>query len=289
MPEELKHTVEVDAKSFDSVVIEGSRNTPVVVDFWAPWCAPCRALTPVLEKLAKEYDGAFVLAKVNSDENGDLATRYGVRGIPSVKAFVDGRVADEFTGALPEKAVREFLARVIPSRADVLRAEAYGLYGQTRDVDRALALLSEAARLDPSNEGIRVDRAAMLVDAGSHEEARRVIATLTPLTQMDERVTMLKAKLDLAQAAAEAPSEQRLRQRVSVNPDDHEARLQLAHLLVARRAYREAMEELLHVVRTDRGYRDDVARKTMLQIFEILGNDGELVSEFRRKLASAMN
>jgi putative thioredoxin len=289
MPDELKHTVEVDAKSFDSVVIAGSRKAPVLVDFWAPWCAPCRALTPVLEKLAKEYDGAFVLAKVNSDENPDLAAHYAVRGIPSVKAFADGRVVDEFTGALPEKSVREFLARVIPSPAEVLRAEAYAVYGQTRDTERALALLSEAERLDPSNEGIRVDRAAMLVNAGSHEEARQVIATLTPLTQMDERVTMLKAKLDLAQAAAEAPSEERLRQRVSVNPDDHEARLQLAHLLVARRAYREAMEELLHVVRTDRRYRDDIARKTMLQIFEILGNDGELVGEFRRKLAGAMN
>jgi putative thioredoxin len=289
MPDALEHTIEVDGRSFDSVVIEGSRKAPVVVDFWAPWCAPCRALTPLLEKLAKEYNGAFVLAKVNSDDNADLAARYGVRGIPNVKAFVDGRVIDEFAGALPEKSVREFLGRVIPSPADVLRAEAYGLYGQTRDIERALALLSEAERLDPSNEGVRIDRAAMLVDAGSYDEARRVIGTLTPLTQLDERVTTLKAKLDLARGAAEAPSEEGLRQRVSADPDDHEARLQLAHLLVARRAYREAMEELLHVVRTDRRYRDDAARKTMLQIFEILGNDGELVGEFRRKLASAMN
>jgi putative thioredoxin len=289
MPDVSKHTIEVDATSFDSVVIEGSRKAPVVVDFWAPWCAPCRALTPVLEKLAKEYDGAFVLAKVNSDDNAELATRYGVRGIPSVKAFVDGGVVDEFTGALPEKSVREFLGRIIPSQAEVLRAEAYQLYGQTRDIERALALLSAAERLEPSNEGVRVDRAAMLVDAGSYDEARQVIGALTPLTQMDERVTALKAKLDLAQGAAEAPSEERLRQRISLNPSDHEARLQIAHLLVARRAYRDAMEELLHVVRTDRRYRDDVARKTMLQIFEILGNEGELVSEFRRKLASAMN
>jgi putative thioredoxin len=283
------HTVAVDAKNFATVVIEGSSKTPVLVDFWAPWCAPCRALTPVLEKLAKEYDGAFVLAKVNSDENAELAARYGVRGIPSVKAFVDGRVVDEFTGALPEKAVREFLARVIPSRAEVLRADAYRLYGQTRDIERALGLLAEAERLEPANEDIRVDRAAMLIDAGSYDEAREQIRALTPLARMDERVTALQAKLDLAQAAAEAPSEERLRERLAANLDDFEARLQLAHLLVARHAYREALEEVLHVVRADRRYRDDIARKTMLQIFELLGNDGELVSEFRRKLASAMN
>ena len=289
MADKLEHTTEVDAKSFEAVVIEGSHKAPVVVDFWAPWCAPCRALTPVLEKLASEYDGAFVLAKVNSDDNADLAARYGVRGIPSVKAFVDGRVVDEFTGALPEKSVREFLARVIPSPAEVLRAEAYGVYGETRDIDRALALLSDAERLDPSNEGVRVDRAAMLVDSGSYAEARQVIDGLAPLTRMNERVTMLKAKLDLAQAAAEAPSEDRLRQRVSIDAKDHEARLQLAHLLVARRAFREALEELLHVVRADRNYREDIARKTMLQIFEVLGNEGELVGEYRRKLASAMN
>src|SRR5687767_3331105 len=109
------HTVEVGEATFENVVLDGSKNAPVVVDFWAPWCGPCKALTPILEKLAAEYDGKFVLAKVNSDDNPKLAARYGVRGIPSVKAFRAGELVDEFTGALPEKGVREFLDRIIPS------------------------------------------------------------------------------------------------------------------------------------------------------------------------------
>jgi putative thioredoxin len=283
------HTVEVDAKTFESIVIEGSKKAPVVVDFWAPWCAPCRTLTPILEKLATEYGGRFVLAKVNSDENAELSTRYGVRGIPSVKAFSGGRVVDEFTGALPEKAVREFLDRLFPSPAQELLEEAFSVYAQTNDATRALELLARASELEPANEEIRIARAALLTEFGRHDEAREIIKALTPLTQMDERVSALKAKLDLAQGAAEAPSEEQLNQRLAQHPNDVEARLQLAHQHVARKKYREALELLLETVRSDRGYGNDLARKTMLKVFQLLGNEGELVSEFRRKLASAMN
>jgi len=283
------HTIEVDAATFDALVIEGSKKTPVVVDFWAPWCAPCRALTPVLEKLATEYDGRFVLAKVNSDENAELSARFGVRGIPSVKAFSGGRIVDEFTGPLPEKTVREFLDRLIPSRSQELVEEAFSLYAQTSDSTRALELLAQASELEPANEEVRIAQAALLTELGKRDQARQIIQTLKPLTQMDERVSALKAKLDLAEGAAEAPSEARLNRRIADNPNDVEARLQLAHQHVARKAYREALEQLLEAVRADRTYRDDVARKTMLKVFELLGNQGELVSEFRKKLASAMN
>ena len=283
------HIVEVDARTFEPVVIGGSKKTPVLVDFWAPWCAPCRTLTPTLEKLAAEYDGRFVLAKVNADENPELSARYGVRGIPSVKAFSDGRVVDEFTGALPEKAVREFLDRLFPTPAQELLTEAFSLYAQTHDATRPLELLARASELEPANEEVQIARAALLTEIRRYDEARDIIAKLAPLTQMDERVSALKAKLDLAQGAAEAPSEERLTQRLAENPGDMEARLQLAHVNVARKAYREALEHLLEAVRVDRRYGDDVARKTMLKVFELLGNQGELVSEFRRKLATAMN
>jgi putative thioredoxin len=283
------HTVEAGSETFEAVVIEGSKKTPVVVDFWAPWCGPCRALTPILEKLAAEYGGRFVLAKVNSDENPELSARYGVRGIPSVKAFWAEQLVDEFTGALPEKGVREFLDRLLPSPADELRDEAARVYSQTRDIDRALAILDEALQSDPENEDVLIDRAALLVEEARLDEARRVIEGLKPLTQMGDRVSALNAKLDLARGAGEAPSEDVLTQRIAVNDNDLEARLQLAHLEVARKRHREALEQLLEIVRRDRGYGDDAARKTMLKVFELLGNQGELVSEFRRKLASAMN
>jgi putative thioredoxin len=283
------HIVEVDTATFEAVVIEGSKKTPVVVDFWAPWCGPCRALTPILEKLAAQYDGRFVLAKVNSDENPELSARYGVRGIPSVKAFSAGGIVDEFTGALPERGVREFLERVIPSPAEELADEAFTVYAQTHDATRPLELLARASELEPANEEVRIARAALLTEIGRHDEARKIIATLAALTQMDERVSALKAKLDLADGAAAAPSQERLSQRLSENPNDIEARLQLAHLHVARKAYREGLEHLLEAVRADRAYQNGLPRKTMLKVFELLGNQGELVSEFRRKLASVIN
>jgi putative thioredoxin len=281
--------VDVDKTNFDAVVIEGSKEAPVLVDFWAPWCAPCRALGPVLEKLADEYAGRFTLAKINSDENPELSARYGVRGIPNVKAFVDGAVVDEFSGALPESGVRRFLSGLVPSAVDELRDQAADVYGQTRDLDQALAILQQAEERDPADEGVRVDRAALLVDAGRHDDAQAVIAALKPLTQMDERVSALNAKLELAAGAAEAPSEAALNARIAQDESDLEARLQLAHLNVAQKNYRAALEQLLEIVERDRGFRDDIGRKTVLKIFELIGNQGELVSEFRKRLARTMN
>ncbi|MDB5867538.1 MAG: Thioredoxin [Betaproteobacteria bacterium] len=283
------HTIDVDKASFDEVVIEGSRKAPVVVDFWAPWCGPCRALTPILEKLAAEYDGRFVLAKVNSDENPELSARYGVRGIPNVKAFAQGELVDEFSGAVPESGVRAFLDRLVPSPADELRDEAAAVYAQTRDADRALEILSRAEALDQSNEDIRIDRAELLTDAGRRTQANQVLAALKPLTQMGARVNALKAKLDLAEGAADAPGVDDLQKRIAANENDLEARLQLAHAHAAAKRYREALEQLLEIVGRDRAFGEDAGRKTMLKVFELLGNTGDLVSEFRKKLARTMN
>jgi putative thioredoxin len=283
------HTVDVGKSNFSQVVIEGSVEKPVIVDFWAPWCGPCRALTPILEKLAAEYDGRFVLAKLNSDEHPDISARYGVRGIPNVKAFVGGEIVDEFSGALPESAVRQFLDRVLPSPADELRDEAAALYTNTHDVDAALEILERAQALAPANEEVRLDRAALLAEAGRGDEARDLISGLKPLTQMGDRVSALKAKLDLADGAADAGGEDELARRVAAKPDDLDARLQLAHALAARRAYREALEQLIELVQRDRTFRDDAGRKTMLKIFELIPGERDLVGEFRRKLARALN
>ena len=283
------HTVDVDKNNFDAVVIEGSQQAPVVVDFWAPWCGPCKSLGPILEKLAEEYGGRFTLAKINSDENPELSARYNVRGIPNVKAFIAGQVAHEFSGALPESGVRQFLDRIIPSPVDELRDEAAQVYAQTGDAQQALALLSRAEERDPQNEDVRIDRAVLLAESGQRDQAREVIATLKPLTQMHDRISALRAKLELAQGAADAPHEAALTQRIEVDENDLEARLQLAQVHVAQKNYRAALEQLLEIVQRNRGFRDDAGRKTMLQVFALLAGQGELVSEFRRKLARTMN
>lgn len=285
------HSVTVDLANFEQVVIEGSKQVPVLVDFWAPWCAPCRALTPVLEKLAAEFQGRFVLAKVNSDDNPALATQFGVRGIPNVKAFVGGSIKDEFTGALPEAALRAFIGKLMPSPAEKLRLQARADYAQDKNAQAALLQLEKAAALDPKNEAVTMDRAEILVDAARLDEARALLDALTPLTQMEERVTVLRAKIDLASQAAAAPDAAALEARIAADAGDLDARLLLANLLVARQDYREALEQLLAIIRRDRGFRDDAARKTMLQVFSVLGSrkdTGELISHYRRELASAL-
>ena len=280
------HALDVSgAAEFERQVLEESRRRPVVVDFWAPWCGPCRSLKPILEKLADEYGGKFLLAKVNADENQELSARYGVRGIPAVKAFSQGRLADEFSGALPEAAVREFLDRLVPKPAEVLRLKADEQL-RRGDASGALKLLAEAAALDPANEWVRVDAAAIMLDVGDMAEAQHL---LQEVRLDDARVAQLRSRLEFAQAAASGESAEALAARIARNSDDLQARLQLAKLLAAARDYAGAMEQMLEVVRRDRRYGDDAGRRALLAVFELLGPGHPLVGEYRRKLASALN
>lgn len=282
------HVVEVNEANFQQAVIEGSMQVPVVVDFWAPWCAPCRALGPILERLADEYGGRFLLAKINSDENPALATQFGVRGIPSVKAVLNGALIDEFTGALPESQVREFIDRVLPSPSEILRLKAVELCADGSHAEEALELLNQAAKADPGNESVRVDQARIHVDLGNLDAARKLLDSLGGLAQMDDRVIALRARLDLAQGAAQAGDLSVTEERVARDPADLEARLQLATLYVAANRHREALDHLLEIVKRDRAYKEDIGRKTILEVFSVLGPDNQLVEEYRRKLASAL-
>jgi len=281
------HSFDVTAANFQQVVLDAPQNVPVLVDFWATWCGPCKALKPILEKLADEYQGKFILAKIETDANPELASQFGIRGVPNVKAFLNGEMVDEFSGALPEGQVRQFIERLIPSPGEELRLQALDVYARG-DAAKALQLLGQASQLDPRNEKIRVDAAAIMLDAGETAEAQRLLASLSPATAQEQRVQELLARIEFAEMARELPDADSLRARIAGNENDLEARLQLANLLAADRQYEPALEQLLEIVRRDRSFRDDIGRKTMLSVFNLLGG-GELVSKYRRLLASALN
>ena len=245
-------------------------------------------MTPVLERLAQEYGGRFVLAKVNSDDNPDLAREYGIRSIPNVKAFADGQLADEFLGALPESAVREFIDRLMPTPGELMRrdAAARALAGAP---DEALALLAGAAEREPNNDAVHADRIELLLDLARVAEARAAASRLGPLAVRHPGVARALARLQLADDAGADTDADTLEKRVRASPDDLETRLRLAKLYAAEQRYEPALEQLLEITRRDRSYGGDAGRKTMLAIFDLLQGQGELVSRYRRLLASALH
>ena len=277
---------DVDATSFQQIVVDGSMDVPVVVDFWAEWCGPCKSLKPILEKLAEEYQGKFILAMINADQNQELAGHFGVKGIPAVKAVYRGEIVDEFSGALPESAVREFLDRLIPSPATELRLQAATLR-DAGDFDGALATLGQASQAAPGDEEVRIDAAEILAHLNRMDEAGQLLDSLSPEMKADDRALRLRTKLDFARSGVQV-DEAALRARIAAGPDDMEARLELANFLVATTRYAEAMDTLLEMVQRDRNWNDEAARKTLLSVFNLLAGD-PLVAPYRRRLASALN
>jgi len=278
------HVIDVSSATFEREVLEASKQVPVVVDFWAPWCGPCRALGPVLEKLAATYGGRFRLAKINSDESQDLAAAFGVRSIPTVIGFRDGRPVAQFLGAVPESQARAFIDQLLPSPSQIEQARAARLRA-AGDPAAAAEALRKALDLDAANDAARLDLAEILIELRRPAEAEPLLDAVRPDVDLEARVAALRAAAAFARSGAD---ESGLRQKLAADPADHDARLALAGAYAGKKRYREALDELLEIVRRQRDWKDGAARKQALNIFNLAGDQPELVSEYRRKLASAL-
>ncbi|HZZ02460.1 thioredoxin [Paraburkholderia sp.] len=275
--------------TFEQDVIAASTLAPVLVDFWAPWCGPCKTLGPMLEKLEAEAAGKWKLVKVNVDENQELAAHFQVRSIPHVMAFAEGQPVDQFVGVLPEGQLREFLERLVPQGADAARLGAQTALAEGRREDAYIALQAALAH-DPGFDEARMDLIEMLLEDNRIDEARNEVDLLSPKTTqgIDARFNALKTRLDAVDAAANLPPTDALDAKVAANPDDLEARFDLASALIARLKYEGALEHLLAIVQRDRAFREDIGRKTMLSVFDLAAHQPELVSKWRRKLSALL-
>jgi putative thioredoxin len=278
--------IDITLKNFEAELVNGSLTQPVLLDIWAPWCGPCKALGPVLEKLETEYAGRFKLAKLNSDEQpeiaGQLSQMFGVRSIPFCVMFAGGQPVDGFVGALPEPQVRQFLDKHVPSeaeleaQADAGEAEAALAEG---DADAALAKLQQAVAIDPANDVARFDYVRLLLEAGRTADARRAFEPVAGKAALDARLAALELYLQACERATSARPADTLAAAIAANKRDFDARYELAQRLFAARQYTQAMDELLEIVMRDKGWSDSAARKLYVAVLEVMSKPAAKAAE----------
>lgn len=281
---ELPHVFDATTETFEADVLRKSLEVPVLVDFWATWCGPCKTLGPILEKLAGEYNGAFLLAKVDVDKEQQIAAAFQIRSVPTVFLVKDGQLVDGFPGALPEGQLREFLAShgVLPAEA----ADA-PVVDAPLDPQAQVAALREAVAADPDKDELKLDLVLALLKTGEATEAERLLDALPANLATDDRTVKARARLGFAAALKDAPSVEALRAAVTANADDLRARHLLGVRALVEGDSEAALEQFLEMLKRDRAYEEGLARKSLIDAFRVI-EDEALVSQYRRKMSSLL-
>lgn len=277
---------------FQADVIAESRRQPVLVDFWAPWCGPCKQLTPIIEKAVREAGGAVKLVKMNIDDHPSIAGQLGIQSIPAVIAFVNGQPVDGFMGAVPESKVKEFIAKIGgPSDAETAIAEAVTAANELMeagDFVQAAEIFSSILQAVPDNVDAVVGLATCVLESGDAEKAREILAQVPADKQNAPAVRALEARLALADQVKLIGDPIELEKRIQVDPKDYQARFDLAQVRNAQGRREDAANELLFIMKASREWNDDGARKQLLQFFEAWGNADPATLGARRKLSSLL-
>ena len=287
--------IEVITENFMSDVIERSIETPVIVDFWAPWCEPCKQLTPVIEKIVREKNGNVILAKMNIDESPEVAQQLKIQSIPAVMAFNDGQPVDGFIGVQPEKNITEFINKISSLKNSSSIEEniiAGKKYIDDGDIETAALVFSEILKIEPENISAKSMLARCLLRSDQIDEAEDIINNLPANSENNQDFISVRSEVEVFKNAKNNPisneQEDELRRDIDKNPKNHQMRLDLAKLLLAKGENENAINELLKIIEFDPKWNDDEARKQLIEIFNILGNEDILVIEGRKKLSSML-
>jgi len=275
-------------ENFQQGVIENSYKAPVLVDFWAEWCEPCKQLMPILEKLAADMQGQFVLAKVDSEMQKALCQQLQIRNIPTVLIFKNGELVDQFTGLLPEQSIRETIQRHMTTEAEIIRNSAIEAI-QSGNFTTGKTKLLEAEKLAPENATIQIDLAHLEAQQKEYAEAKNRLSRLKLADREKDEVVSLLNKIELTLATENTPSIDELLKTIETTPDDSLARYQLATQLVNQENFEAGLKHLLYILQRDRTFQEGAAQKAMLSTFTLMGDDNPLVGQYRRKMFNAMH